>query len=101
MDTLITFFMSVSLALLIGLERQYSLKDSLENEAVAGLRTFSIIGILAFLAGFLTTKYSYLFGIAGFLSVIILAGLGYLRDFSTKERGLTTEIALIVTYLSS
>lgn len=93
--------MSVSLALLIGLERQYSVKDSLENEAVAGVRTFSVIGILAFLVGFLTTKYSYLFGIVGFLAVFILASLGYLRDFSTKGRGLTTEIALIVTYLSS
>lgn len=49
----------------------------------------------------MTTKYSYLFGIVGLLAVFILAGLGYLRDFSTKERGLTTEIALIVTYLSS
>ncbi|MBZ4672698.1 MgtC/SapB family protein [Deferribacterales bacterium Es71-Z0220] len=101
MDVLLSFFMSTALALLIGVERQYSVRNSSENEAVAGVRTFSLVGILAYLSGFLTIKLSYLFGIAGFLTVLLLAGLGYLRDFSTKGRGLTTEIALVVTFLSS
>jgi len=35
------------------------------------------------------------------LTVFLLAGLSYIRDFPTKERGLTTEIALVVTFLSS
>lgn len=101
MDTLISFFMSVALALLIGIERQYSIGNSSKNEAVAGVRTFSLVGILAFLSGFLTIKLNYLFGVGGFLTVFLLAGLGYIRDFPTKERGLTTEIALVVTFLSS
>jgi len=93
--------MSVALALLIGIERQYSIGNSSKNEAVAGVRTFSLVGILAFLSGFLTIKLNYLFGVGGFLTVFLLAGLGYIRDFPTKERGLTTEIALVVTFLSS
>ncbi|UOD35219.1 MgtC/SapB family protein [Deferribacteraceae bacterium V6Fe1] len=93
--------MSTALALLIGVERQYSVKNSSEKEAVAGVRTFSLVGILAYLSGFLTIKLNYLFGVAGFLTVLLLAGLGYIRDFPTKGRGLTTEIALVVTFLSS
>ncbi|MDK2791218.1 MAG: hypothetical protein PWQ25_81 [Deferribacteres bacterium] len=95
------FFISVAISFLIGLERQFSIKSENNRETIAGVRTFSLVGIFAYISGFLSIKFSYYFGVAGFIGAIVFAVLGYIRDFKTDERGLTTEVAFVVTFLSS
>ena len=88
--------------LLIGLERERRKRRGPQREA-AGMRSFT----LAALAGALAqTLAQPLLVAAGALAVLLLAGVAYARSrFGAQDRapdadpGLTTELALFVTYL--
>jgi uncharacterized membrane protein (DUF4010 family) len=99
-------FMSLGLALavgvLIGLQRQQAQvgSDASERLHVGGIRTyplFALAGALAVLVG--REVGLWLVGV-GFAGVIGLVGLAYWDDLHrVGDRGLTSEFALIVTYL--
>lgn len=84
--------------LLIGLERERRKRRGPQREA-AGLRSFT----LAALAGALAqTLQQPLLVAAGALAVLVLAGVAYARSRfggHDSDPGLTTELALFVTYL--
>ncbi|WP_374316962.1 MgtC/SapB family protein [Aquabacterium sp.] len=80
--------------LLIGVERERR-KGMGQNRAFAGMRTFTLAaltGALAQLSG-----YGWLVALGGLL-VLLLALLSYWRDKS-DDPGVTTEMALFVTYV--
>lgn len=80
--------------LLIGLERERHKRQGGHREP-AGLRTFT----LAALGGALAQALGLPGLVAvGALAITALAAIAYLRS-AGRERGLTTEIALLVTYL--
>lgn len=84
--------------LLIGLERERRKRSGPDREA-AGMRSFTLAalaGALARLSG-----EPLLVG-AGALGIVVLAGIAYWRSRSSApdaDPGLTTELALVVTYL--
>lgn len=84
--------------LLIGLERERRKRSGPEREA-AGLRSFT----LAALAGALAQSLGQpLLVAAGALAVLVLVGVAYARSRfggGSDDPGLTTELALFVTYL--
>lgn len=88
---------------LIGLEREINEKKSIDRSkkpvAIMGVRSFSLIGGLGSLAGILydpITPFSLL--LSG--SFMILLFVFYTLDsLATRDFGLTTEIAILYTYL--
>lgn len=86
---------SVGLAvgLLIGLERERS-KGEGPTRAAAGIRTFSILGLTGSIAGMIGPTGIYISGI--FISLAMVAS--YVRSHR-DDPGLTTEIAMLLTFL--
>lgn len=86
---------SVGLAvgLLIGLERERS-KGEGPTRAAAGIRTFSILGLTGAIAGMIGPAGIYISGI--FISLAMVAS--YVRSHR-DDPGLTTEIAMLLTFL--
>ncbi|AGY91822.1 hypothetical protein SPICUR_04190 [Spiribacter curvatus] len=94
--------LAVALAIgaVIGLERGWQRRDVSEGGRVAGIRTFTLIGF----AGGLTGVFGERFGpVLVAVALAALAGLllmGYRRRLNIDDdRGITTEVAALVTFL--
>ena len=80
--------------LLIGLERERR-KGQGPGRAPAGIRTFGLAALAGFAARALEEPYLVA---AGTLFLVVVAGIAAWRDRSS-DPGITTELALLVTYL--
>lgn len=85
---------ALALGLLIGIERERS-KGAGPQRAVAGLRTFALISLAGALGLWIGGVYVF---IATGAIIGLLIAVGYLRTRDT-DPGLTTEIAMVVTFL--
>lgn len=93
-----------ALGSVIGLEREINEQKDLEGDkkgqhAILGLRTFSLIGGLGALTGFLSFSYPLLAALlAG--AVFLLLTIFYVFDnYLSKDIGMTTEISVLYTYI--
>ncbi|RME32548.1 MAG: DUF4010 domain-containing protein [Gammaproteobacteria bacterium] len=92
--------LATALGLLIGLERGWSQRAAREGARLAGLRTFALVGLLGALAGEAGTAGAAWFPALVFLGLTALVIAGHLVEArQTEDYGLTTEIALLVTYV--
>ncbi|MCC6593649.1 MAG: MgtC/SapB family protein [Xanthomonadales bacterium] len=87
------FVVAPGLGLLIGIERERR-KGEGPDRGAAGIRSFTLVALLGALGSHLGVPAMLLAG--GFVACAAL--LSYLRS-STEDPGLTTEIALLLTYL--
>src|SRR5688500_18472268 len=85
---------ALAIGFLIGIERERS-KGAGPNRAVAGLRTFTLISLAGALGVWIGGVYVFI-ATGGILGLLI--AVGYLRTRDT-DPGLTTEIAMVVTFL--
>lgn len=93
LDVLFGFMVALGLGLLIGIERERS-KGEGPDRAAAGVRSFTLVALMGALGTHLGLPAMLLGG-----AFVALAGLlSYVRS-STDDPGLTTEIALLMTYL--
>ena len=93
-NVLIGFAVALGSGLLIGIERERR-KGSGPNRVLAGVRTFTLAAVSGALAQALQQPWLVL---VGALLVLALIVISYWRDRS-QDPGVTTEIALFVTYL--
>ena len=93
LDVLFGFIVALGLGLLIGIERERRKGDGPDRSA-AGVRSFTLVALMGALGMHLGLPAMLLGG--AFVSLAAL--LSYLRS-STEDPGLTTEIALLLTYL--
>ena len=93
LDVLFGFIVALGLGLLIGIERERRKGDGPDRSA-AGVRSFTLVAMLGALGMHLGLPAMLLAG--AFVSLAAL--LSYLRSI-TEDPGLTTEIALLLTYL--
>lgn len=93
-DAAVGLAVTLGVGLLIGIERERR-KGQGEDRAAAGLRTFTVAALAGALAQLLPMPGLVVLG-AGF--VALLAALSYWKSQS-RDPGLTTELALFVTYL--
>jgi len=92
------FGTAVALSVLLGLEREQHKKVH-KNASFAGVRTFSLIGILGALAFYLMNTSVLLFAlIAGTTFAFIVASY-VVTALKLGRIGLTTEIAAVITFL--
>jgi uncharacterized membrane protein (DUF4010 family) len=98
-DTWIGLAVALGVGLLVGLDRERRKGHGPQREA-AGLRTFALVSVAGALAQSLASAALVA---VGALAVSALAALAYWRSQRNRraqaDPGLTTEVALIVTYL--
>jgi len=93
---------SLSIGLLIGIERGWKERYEDEGDRIGGLRTFSLIGLLGGVTGLLSQELSVWILAFALLSVSALAIVAHLLDVRhDKDVGATTAFAMILTFTLS
>ncbi|MCP4706943.1 MAG: MgtC/SapB family protein [candidate division Zixibacteria bacterium] len=92
------FFIALALSFLIGLERESSGKTK-EGRIIAGVRTYSIIGIFGFGCAWLSDVGVTWAVPVGLLALSALALSGYQTKVKTGRFGWTSEIMALLTFV--
>lgn len=90
---------ALGIGLVLGLEREH--QQSTEQYSFAGLRTFSLMSITGYLTAHLAvqTANAWLMPLVA-LGVLLLITVAYRAQAERQSLGITTEIALFISYLS-
>ncbi len=95
------FIISLFLGALIGFEREFSTKvEQNTDDILGGIRTFALVALFGSLASFLGSMVSTSFLIIAFGGLIALTVVSYYISFSKfNERGVTTEVSMLLTFI--
>lgn len=91
---------ALAIGLLIGLERGWKGREAEEGEREIGLRTLGLVGLVGGIAGLLAGRFDgFVIGLL-FIGIAILLGAVYVVKVHARgDVGLTTEIAVLATFL--
>lgn len=100
-DFIYKLALSLVLGAFIGLERQIHEKGEgrSPSRSFLGLRTFALVAPLGALAGIVYSQNSLLFTLISAAFIILTLSYYIFDSLFTKDIGITTEIALLYTYL--
>lgn len=91
---------SLAIGLIIGLERGWQVRQLGDNQRIAGMRTYGLIGLLGGVCGLLLPTLGPWLPLLGLLAVVIGCGLSvWLAQRWQGEFGLTSSVAMLLTYL--
>jgi uncharacterized membrane protein (DUF4010 family) len=91
---------SLGIGLLIGAERAWTAREQADTELVAGIRTFGLTGLFGGLAALSLAHFGVAAWIAMFALLALLVIAGYLVEIRRSgDHGMTSEIALLLTFL--
>jgi uncharacterized membrane protein (DUF4010 family) len=94
-ELLIKILISLALGALIGIEREKRMKESF-----AGFRTFMLVCLFGLISSYLSNILNSLILIISFLAVSLLCTLNFYRRVIYRiGKGITTEIAFLLTFL--
>jgi uncharacterized membrane protein (DUF4010 family) len=88
---------ATGIGLIIGLEREHSSKQ--DDHPIGGARTFPLLCILGFIAGYVGKNYQSALLPAALAGLFILVAVAYYVQARNDRFGLTTEFALIAVFL--
>ncbi|MDX1636512.1 MAG: MgtC/SapB family protein [Balneolaceae bacterium] len=94
-------FAALGTGLLIGIERGWTGRTEDEGDRIAGIRTFSLVGLLGGLGGVLTNYLPSWIIAVMFIGLTAIVITSYaVESYVDKEKdiGITTEIALLLTF---
>ncbi|RME74810.1 MAG: DUF4010 domain-containing protein, partial [Planctomycetota bacterium] len=95
--------LAIAAGLLIGLQRERAAPEEPEAagaRTVAGVRTYPIVALLGALAAMLAAAGGPWVVVGGLGAIVALLALAYADDLRRgRDRGLTSEFALVLTYL--
>ncbi len=89
---LVNFALAVALGLLIGTEREVSKR--VRHTAIGGIRTFPLSSIIGYVVGSISRNDGGIIAAAG---IIGIAGIAVAAGIRGQARGITTELALLLT----
>ena len=92
--------LALGIGLLIGAEREWSQRTRRSERLMAGIRTFGLVGLAGSLAVMLSEQlhpWAWAVVLAGVVALIIAGYLAEIR--ASGDWGMTTEIAMLVTFL--
>ncbi|WP_462326034.1 MgtC/SapB family protein [Desulfoplanes sp.] len=90
---------ALAIGLLIGIERGWSGRKEDEGQRVAGIRTFSLIGLLGGVIALLSQEIGQWLLVIGFLSVAALVIAAHILDVEKdKDVGTTTAFSMLLTF---
>jgi uncharacterized membrane protein (DUF4010 family) len=98
-DILLSVLIAFAIGLLIGIERGWSDREEIEGSRFAGIRTFSIVGLLGGIMGLLTQHtdpWVLAVSFAGVTALVIVAHLLDVRK--NRDIGTTTAFAMLLTF---
>jgi uncharacterized membrane protein (DUF4010 family) len=102
-EPFISFSIALLAGLLIGIEREQTQEadpDKSRSNFLGGARTYPLFALLGALAMFLHTAVGPWLLLVSLLGVLLLVGLAYADDLRAgRDRGLTTEASVLVTFL--
>ncbi|MCC6207596.1 MAG: MgtC/SapB family protein [Gammaproteobacteria bacterium] len=99
MDLFLKLAVSLSIGLLIGLERGWQERAAPEGSRIAGLRTFGLIGFLGGLWAVLAEQLGALVLGLAFAVLAVLMILAHREDVRrNRDLGITTVVAALVTF---
>lgn len=91
---------SLAVGLLIGTERGWSARETDDPHLVAGIRTFGLTGLLGGIAALIAQHLGQAAWIAILFALGLLVLAGYIGDLlKSDDRGMTSEIAMLLTFL--
>lgn len=97
MQYIISILVAIAIGLIIGLEREFRLIS--QKDRFAGIRTFPLVAILGSITGLLAkTTILWILPVIAAAMVIFSAVTYYVRS-SAGHPGITTEIAIIITFI--
>jgi uncharacterized membrane protein (DUF4010 family) len=106
LDLFYRFSVAIAIGVIVGAERHWQEREEPEGSRTAGIRTFSLIGMLGGGAGLLEQAVADLGGSAGFVTLglfiafAITFGKFRLRELEAeKSFGATTLVAALVTFV--
>jgi len=96
--TIVNMVLSILLGAAIGLERESSQRN--EPGAAGGIRTFALIALLGSISGILyANNLALLASIITIAFFTILLAYYAIGSFTTKDFGMTTELAILFTFI--
>lgn len=96
------YFLLVALAigLMIGIERGWQERESMDGQRVAGVRTYGLIGLLGGVFGILATQFGPLVFGLGFVAVTGVIGMVFLaKQRQSGEWGITSLVAALLVFV--
>jgi uncharacterized membrane protein (DUF4010 family) len=102
MNPTITLRLAIALAigLIIGMERGWSSRDSHKGLRIAGIRSFGFVGLFGGISALLAEQYGAVAIAVSFLGLVLMVGLSYgLTVQKSQDFGITTELALMITFM--
>jgi uncharacterized membrane protein (DUF4010 family) len=98
-DILLRLGLALAIGLLIGLERGWHGRQESEGDRTAGIRTFALTALFGSLCGWLSGLATPLVPAAAFVALGALLSVSYwVGSRKNRDFGLTTEVALLLTF---
>ena len=99
-DLFVRLGLALAIGFLIGLERGWKARDEEEGQRTAGLRTYSLIGLLGGIFAALTKDQNFLLLASGFVVVSgALAAFLWREGVSDDDFSATSVVAVMLTYM--
>ncbi len=93
----IGLLVSAGVGLIIGLEREFNTHD--EPAHIGGIRTFTLVALLGYCAAWIGKMSDISVLVAVIAGFMLLVGLAYYTQVQAGKTGLTTELALMLTFM--
>ena len=99
-DTMLHLLIALGAGLLIGAERGWQERDENDSYQSAGIRTFALTGLLGGLSTLLGQQMGMVVWVTVLAALMLVVGIAYVVDVRrTGDHGITSELALLITFL--
>ncbi|MGF1908332.1 MgtC/SapB family protein [Vibrio kasasachensis] len=98
--TIWNLIIALLLGAIVGTQRGWVMRNNEDGSRVAGIRTFSLVGLLGGLVGILAKHYSPLLIGFALIALVILACIAFvIQQKKSEDISITGVVSLIVTYV--
>ncbi|MDQ3262676.1 MAG: MgtC/SapB family protein [Myxococcota bacterium] len=99
-----TIFLELGVALVaglvIGFEREQAMaRENKTRRSLGGARTYPLFSLVGAVAALLSQSLGVWVFVIAFVGTLLLVGLSYAKDLEENDRGLTSEAALLFSFL--
>ncbi|MHC0043175.1 MgtC/SapB family protein [Vibrio campbellii] len=93
-------FIALLLGAIVGTQRGWVMRNSVEGSRVAGIRTFSLVGLLGGLVGILASIYAPLLLGFALIALVILACIAFvIQQRKSEDISITGVVSLVITFV--
>lgn len=99
-EVMLNLLIALGAGLLIGAERGWQERDEKESYQSAGIRTFALTGLLGGLSVLLSQNLGIAVWVTVLVALMLVISIAYVGDLRrTGDQGITSELALLITFL--